>query len=73
MNFEDFQIYFWAYINENIISVADRNIDNKDFCESVCYDSYRIYEQSKVNIDTICKMAENTLYAVYRFKPILGN
>lgn len=73
MTFEEFQIYFWSYIGENIVSNLDRSVDNKDFCEAVCFDCYRLYEQSDVNIDTICKSAENILFNVYRFKPILGN
>lgn len=73
MSFEEFEIYFWAYISENIVSHLDRSSNNRDFCESVCYDSYRIYEQSTTSIDIICKMAENLLFSVYRFNPILGN
>jgi len=73
MNFEEFQIYFWAYVGENIISPLDRNIESRDFCDAVCFDAFRVYEQSNVNIDTICKLSENILFNVYRFKPILGN
>ena len=72
MNFEEFQNYFWAYISDNIVSDMDRAVDNKDFCDSVCYDCYRLYEQSGANIDTICKSAENILYNVYRYKPLLN-
>lgn len=73
MNFEEFEEYFWSYIDENIVSNLDRSIDNRDFCESVCFDCFRLYEQSKINIDIICKSAENMLFNVRRFKPILGN
>lgn len=73
MSFEEFEIYFWSYIDENIVSVTDININNSDFCNSVCYDCFRLYEQSNISIDTICKIAENLLFNVYRFKPILGN
>ena len=73
MTFEDFEVYFWAYIDDNIVSNVDRGLDNRDFCQAVCYDCYRIHEQSKVNIDTVCKMAENILFNVCRFKPILSN
>lgn len=72
MSFEEFQIYFWSYISDNIVSNTDRVINNTDFCDSTCFDAYRIYEQSKVDIDVICKMAENMLFNVQRFKPVLG-
>lgn len=75
MNFEDFgdfETYFWSYINENVVSDLDRTVNNTDFCESVCFDCYRIYIKSGTNIDVICKMAENLLYNVNRFKPLLG-
>ena len=72
MNFEEFKDYFWAYIPTNIMSFSDRNVEHKDFYDSVCYDCYRLYSQSQVDIDTICKVAESVLFNVYRFKPILG-
>ena len=72
-NFEDFQVYFWQYINENIVSPEDIYVDNKDFCESVCFDCFRVYQKGNLNLDTICKLAENILFSVYRFKPLLGN
>lgn len=73
MNFEEFEIYFWSYISENIVSILDRSIDNADFCNSVCFDCFRLYNQSNIHIDVICKAAENILFNVHRFKPILGN
>ena len=73
MNFEDFQIYFWSYISEHTVSNLDRIRDNRDFCESVCFDAWRMYDQSDVDIDFICKHSENMLTNVRRFKPILGN
>ncbi len=73
MNFEEFQEYFWAYIPENIVSNIDRTVNNRDFCESVCFDCFRLYEQTDLNMDVICKAAENMLFNVHRFKPILGN
>jgi|TARA_R110000868_G_scaffold74337_2_gene214925 hypothetical protein len=72
MNFEDFTEYFWAYISDNIVSGLDRSIDNKDFCDAVCFDCYRLYQQSDTNIDFICKTAENLLFNVYRYKPMLN-
>lgn len=72
-NFEDFQIYFWQYISENIVSYEDININHKDFCESVCFGAYSIYQKGNMNLDTICKLSENILFSVYRFKPLLGN
>lgn len=72
MDFEEFQTYFWAYIDENIASSSDINLNNKDFCDEVCFGCYRIYQQSNIDIDSICKLAENILFNVYRFKPILG-
>lgn len=73
MTLEEFQVYFWSYISENTVSNMDRISTNTDFCESVCYDCYRIYDQSNISIDIICKLAENILFDVKRFKPILGN
>lgn len=70
--FEEFEDYFWNYINSNVVSNEDIRINNKDFCQSVCHDAYRIYSQSDVSIDVICKLAEGILFNVYRFKPILG-
>lgn len=69
---EEFQEYFWNYINDNVVSNADINMNNKDFCDSVCYDAYRIYKQGDISIDVICKLSESILFNVYRFKPILG-
>jgi hypothetical protein len=69
--YESFSIYFWAYINENIISDLDRDMDNKDFCDSVCYDCFRMYSQSNISIDEICKIADNILFSVKRYQPIL--
>jgi len=71
MIFEEFEIYFWNYLSSDIISTLDRNIDNKDFCDSVCYDCFRIYSQSDVDLDTICKIAENILFSIKRYSPIL--
>lgn len=73
MTFEEFEIYFWSYIPENIVSNLDRTIDHRDFCDAVCFDCYRIYEQSRMSKDTICKLAENILFSVQRYKPLLGN
>ena len=73
MNFEEFEIYFWSYIPEHIVSNLDRTTNNRDFCNAVCYDSFRIYEQTDIHQDTICKFAENMLFNVHRFKPILGH
>lgn len=72
MDFEEFQVYFWSYIPENIVSNLDRSVNNRDFCESLCYDAYRLFTQSNVDIDIICKSSENMLFNVLRFKPILG-
>ena len=72
MNFEEFEEYFWAYINDSIVSNTDRVIDNKDFCDAVCFDCFRLYEQSGVSVDIICKAAENILFSVYRYKPMLN-
>jgi len=71
MNFEEFEIYFWSYISENIVSNADRR-NNIDFCNAICFDSFRLYQQSNIHKDIICKAAENMLFNVNRFKPILG-
>lgn len=73
MSFEEFEIYFWSYMPESIVSNLDRIVDHRDFCDAVCFDSYRIYEQSKMSRDTICKLAENILFSVHRYKPLLGN
>lgn len=73
MTFEEFKFYFWSYMDDNIVSTKDININNVDFCEAICFDCFRVYEQSNINIDTVCKIAENLIYNVYRFKPILGN
>lgn len=73
MDFEEFQVYFWSYISASTVSNADRIENNTDFCEAVCFDSYRVYDQSGIHIDIICKLAENTLFNVRRFKPILGS
>lgn len=71
MNFQEFQEYFWSYISENVVNNLDRSANNIDFCESVCFDCYRMYEQG-MDKDSICKLAENILFNVSRFKPILG-
>lgn len=71
-SFEDFQVYFWSYIDKNVVSDSDRVYDNTDFCESVCFDAYRIYDQSNIDLDVICKLSENILFAVKRFNPLLG-
>lgn len=73
MTFEEFEEYFWSYIPEKIVSNLDRSIDNRDFCNAVCYDCYRLYTLSDMDIDVMCKAAENMLFNVNRFKPILGN
>jgi len=71
MNFEEFEVYFWSYISENIVSNLDRVVNNRDFCEAVCYDCFRLYEHGNIKIDIICKSAENMLFNVKRFKPVL--
>lgn len=73
MTFNEFSTYFWSYIDENIVSNMDRLENGSDFCENVCFDCYRIYEKSGVDIDVICKIAENILFSVKRFKPMLGS
>jgi len=73
MTFEEFEVYFWSYIPENIVSNLDRRVNHRDFCDAVCFDCYRIHEQSNVNKDTLCKLAENILFNVNRYKPLLGN
>lgn len=73
MTLEDFKIYFWQYINDTIVSYDDINLNNKDFCDTIAFDCYRLYSQQNVSIDFICKMAENILFAVYRYKPNLGS
>lgn len=72
-NFEDFKVYFWQYIDDSIVSPNDKYINNKDFCDSVCFDCFRVYKQSNINIDIVCKMAESVLFSVYRFKPVLSS
>ncbi len=67
--FESFKDYFFAYLSSTI-SYQDITVDNIDFCEAVCFDCYRIYEQSGVNVNVICKLAENMLYSVKRYQPI---
>lgn len=73
MSFEEFEVYFWSYIPESVVSNLDRAVDHRDFCDAVCFDSYRIYEHSKISRDTVCKLAENILFSVHRYKPLLGN
>jgi len=73
MTFEEFEVYFWSYISKNTVSNLDKVVNNTDFCESVCFDCWRIYDQSRINIDIICKMADNILVNVNRFKPMLGS
>lgn len=70
---EEFQVYFWSYISENIVTNSDRVLYNNDFCELVCYDCYRLYTKSGANIDVICKLAESILSNVQKFKPNLGS
>lgn len=72
MTLEEFKAYFGGYINNNIVTAKDRFVDNKDFWDCVCFDAYRIYEQSTLDIDTICKLSENILFSVNRYKPYLG-
>lgn len=72
MNFLDFEDYFWAYISENTVPRLDREVENKGFCDAICYDCYRTYEKSNLDIDTICKLAEDMLFNVNRYKPILS-
>jgi hypothetical protein len=72
MNFIDFEDYFWAYISENTVPLIDRQLENKDFCDAICYDCYRTFKNSNVNIDTICKLAEDMLFNVNRYKPIFS-
>lgn len=72
MELQEFSDYFWAYQNKNIISLKDINIDNRDFCEMVCFDFYRMYMQSNIDIDVICKIAENVFFAIKRYNPQLG-
>ena len=71
MVFEEFQIYFSAYISENVISIEERLYRDKEFFDSVCYDCFRIYSQTDVNVDILCKQAENILYQVKRYKPFV--
>jgi len=73
MEYSEFKIYFWSYLNENAISIVDRNINNKDFYDAVCFDCFRVYTQSRINIDIICKLAENILFNVNRYKPLLNS
>lgn len=69
MEFEQFRVYLWAYIPDTVISIQDRNVDNRDFWDTICFDAYRIYEQSSMNIDLTCKFVESMLFAVKRHKP----
>lgn len=73
MILEEFQEYFWAYVDSSIVTYKDRTVDHVDFCDAVCYDCYRLYEMSDISIDIICKSAENMLYNVARYKPILNS
>lgn len=73
MDYNDFSLYFWAYLNENAFPLIDRNTNNKDFYDAVCFDCFRIYSQSGVGVDIICKLAEDILFNVNRYKPLLGN
>lgn len=73
MSLEEFGEYFWAYIGNTIVTDLDRNVNNKEFCDSVCFDCYRIYQQSGVSRDVICKQAENILFNVFRYKPFLNS
>ena len=70
-NFEDFQSYFWEYISKNIVSDNDLFNDNKDFCDFICFDIWRTYEMSNISIDLLCKLSENMLLSVKRFRPVL--
>lgn len=71
-NFEEFEIYFWQYIPDNVVSATDININNIDFCKSVCFSCFRMYEKGDLSLDIICKLAEDMLYNVKRYKPFLG-
>lgn len=71
-DYNEFRDYFWAYISTNIVSMADRNYENSDFCDGVCFDCFRIYERAGIDIDTVCKLAENILLNVSRYKPLLN-
>lgn len=72
MSLEEFSVYFWSYISTNAVTPLDRDINNRDFCDEVCYDCYRIYDQTGGNIDIICKLAENILFNVARYQPVLN-
>lgn len=69
MDFTEFREYFWRYMNSNIITYVDINVSNKDFCDEFCYGFYRVYEKSNIDINLICKLAENSLFAISRFSP----
>jgi hypothetical protein len=71
MELKDFEDYFWSYM-ESSISEQQRYLSNKDFLDSVCYDSYRIYAQSDISIDVVCKMAENLFFNIKRYSPNLN-
>lgn len=71
MNYEDFKDYFWSYISNSTVSYRDRQL-YIDFCESVCFDAFRLYEKSgNAHIDVICKNSENILFNVRRYAPEL--
>lgn len=72
MDFRSFEEYFWAYISVNTVPILDRELENKGFCDAVCYDCYRMFEKSNIDIDSICKLAEDMLFNVNRYKPILS-
>ena len=72
MDFNDFKVYFLSYLNESTVSARDMNITSKDFVDSVAYDCYRVYDMSGMDIDVICKIADNILFSVKRYSPILG-
>lgn len=71
MELKDFENYFWGYM-ESSVSEDQRYLSNKDFLDAVCYDCYRIYLQSDISIDVVCKMAENVFYNIKRYNPDLN-
>ena len=71
MELGEFKSYFYNYMDSNILSAEDIYTKNYDFCDSVVYDCYRIYQQSDIGIDVICKLAENMFFSIRRFNPKL--
>lgn len=67
-SFEDFEEYFWEYIPTSLVSDIDI-LNNKEWADSLVYESWRLCQYSGVDRSVVLKNVENTLFSFRRYNP----